>query len=133
MFNDPTTLLMLGVLAVLVFFMFRNGRKRQKAAQELQQKVVPGAHVMTNFGVYGDIKSIDEANNKVVLETSPGHTLTLHRQAIARVVDPNEAVTPTAGESIGEDVTKLALDPEAESGALEIKPEYGERKPKNKK
>ncbi len=133
MFQDPTTLLMIAVLAVLVFFMFRNGRKRQKDAQELQKKVVPGAHVMTNFGVYGDIKSIDEQENKVVLETSPGHTLTIHRQAVARVIEPNEAVAPSAGESIGKDITELALDPEAESGALEIKPEYGERKPKNKK
>ena len=133
MFEDPLTLFMIAVLAVLVFFMFRNGRKRQKEALELQKKAVPGAHIMTNFGVYGEIKSINEDENKVVIETSPGNTLTLHRQAIARVIDSHESVSPSAGESIGKDVTDLALDPEAESGSLEIKPEFGERKPKNKK
>ena len=112
--------------------MFRNGQKRKKAAEELQKTVVPGAHVMTTFGVYGTIKSIDDAENIVVLETSPKNTLKLHRQAIARVVE-NAAVAPTAGESIGADITKLALDPEAEAGALEIDPQFGERKPKNKK
>lgn len=126
------TLFMMAVLAVLVFFMFRNGQKRKKAAEELQKTVVPGAHVMTTFGVYGTIKSIDDAENIVVLETSPKNTLKLHRQAIARVVE-NAAVAPTAGESIGADISKLALDPEAEAGALEIDPQFGESKPKNKK
>lgn len=129
---DPMTLFMMAVLAVLVFFMFRNGQKRKKAAEELQKTVIPGAHVMTTFGVYGTIKSIDDAENIVVLETSPKNTLKLHRQAIARVVE-NAAVAPTAGESIGADISKLALDPEAEAGALEIDPQFGERKPKNKK
>jgi preprotein translocase subunit YajC len=130
---DPMTLFMMAVLAVLVFFMFRNGQKRKKAAEELQKTVVPGAHVMTTFGVYGTIKSINDEENIVVLETSPKNTLKLHRQAIARVVENNEAVAPSAGEAIGADVTKLALDPEAEAGALEIDPQFGERKPKNKK
>ena len=33
---DPFTLIMLAVLAVLIFFMFRNSRKRQAEAKELQ-------------------------------------------------------------------------------------------------
>lgn len=122
----------MAVLAVLVFFMFRNGQKRKKDAAELQKKVVVGAHVMTTFGVYGTIKSIDEAENIVVLETSPKNTLKLHRQAVARVVD-SAAVAPSAGEAIGADLTNLALNPDAESGALEIDPQFGERKPKNTK
>jgi preprotein translocase subunit YajC len=125
---DMTTIFMLAVLAVLVLFMIRNGRKRQKDAAELQAKVVAGAHVMTNFGVYGDIVSIDEAENKIVLQTSPGNNLTIHRQAIARVIEPDTAPAPSAGESLGSDLTNLALNPEAESGNLEIDPKFGERK-----
>ncbi|MEY4102644.1 MAG: hypothetical protein RIR88_778 [Actinomycetota bacterium] len=125
---DLTTVFMLAVLAVLVLFMFRNGRKRQRDAAALQAKVVAGAHVMTNFGVYGDIVSIDEAENKIVLQTSPGNTLTIHRQAIARVVEDNAAPAPSAGEAIGADIASLAINPEAESGNLEIDPKFGERK-----
>ena len=33
---DPFTIIMLAVLAVLVFFMFRNSRKRRADAQALQ-------------------------------------------------------------------------------------------------
>lgn len=127
---DLTTPFMLVVLAVLVVFMMRNGSKRKKEAAELQKKIVPGAHVMTNFGLYGDIVSIDEEENKVVIETSPQHTITIHRQAIGRVIDPSEAIAPSAGEALGADMSNLALNPEAESGALEIKPEFGERKKK---
>jgi preprotein translocase subunit YajC len=85
---DFTTILMIAVLGVLVIFMVRNGRKRQKDALELQKRVVEGAAVMTSFGVYATVKSIDEAENKVVLEISPKTTMTVARQAVVRVLDP---------------------------------------------
>lgn len=95
---DPFTLVMLAVLAVLIFFMFRNSRKRQAEARELQAKVAPGANVMTNFGVFGTILSIDEDENQVRLETSPGTVLTVHRQTIGRVIEPAEAPVAAAAE-----------------------------------
>ena len=79
---------MLAVLAVLVFFMFRNGRKRKKDQEALQATMVPGAEVMTSFGLYGTIVSIDEEANRVALEIAPGTVVDLHRQTIARVVEP---------------------------------------------
>jgi preprotein translocase subunit YajC len=106
---DPFTIIMLAVLAVLIFFMFRNSRKRQAEARNLQSKVETGAKVMTNFGVFGTILSIDEDENQVLLETSPGTVLTVHRQTIARVVEPVAAVAAT------------------EVAPAEGEPEYGER------
>ncbi|MFE6966456.1 preprotein translocase subunit YajC [Agromyces sp. NPDC057679] len=105
---DPFTLIMLAVLAVLIFFMFRNSRKRQAEARELQSKVQVGAKVMTNFGVFGTILTMDEEENQVLLETSPGTILTVHRQTIARVVEPVE----------GADEAPAAVEGE---------PEFGER------
>ena len=96
---DPFTIIMLAVLAVLIFFMFRNSRKRKADAEQLQSKVQPGAKVMTNFGVFGTILSIDDEENQVLLETSPGTVLTVHRQTIARVVEPS--ATDEAPESLG--------------------------------
>jgi preprotein translocase subunit YajC len=111
---DPFTIIMLAVLAVLIFFMFRNSRKRQAEAQKLQSSVVPGAKVMTNSGVFGTILSIDEDENQVLLETTPGTVLTVHRQTVSRVVEP------VAGD---EDV---AADAET---ATEVggQPEFGQR------
>ncbi|MDQ0892504.1 preprotein translocase subunit YajC [Agromyces ramosus] len=107
---DPFTIIMLAVLAVLIFFMFRNSRKRQADARELQSKVQAGAKVMTNFGVFGTILSIDEDENQVLLETSPGTVLTVHRQTVARVVEPKADVV----------VDDAPV-------AVEGSPEYGER------
>ena len=113
---DPFTIIMLVVLAVLIFFMFRNSRKRQAEARELQSKVAPGAKVMTNFGVFGTILSIDEEENQVRLETSPGTVLTVHRQTVARVITPAEepealAVETSEGEpEFGERVDETPND-----------------------
>lgn len=85
---DPLTLVMLAVLAMLVFFMFRNGRKRKRDLEALQETMIPGADVMTNFGMYGTIVSIDEEANKVALLIAPGTVVEIHRQTIARVVEP---------------------------------------------
>ncbi|MDJ0377846.1 preprotein translocase subunit YajC [Cryobacterium flavum] len=85
---DSLTLVMLAVLAVLVFFMFRNGRKRKRDQEALQATMVPGADVMTNFGMYGTIIAIDEEANKVELQIAPGVIVEIHRQTIARVVEP---------------------------------------------
>jgi len=78
---------MLGVLALLIFFMFRNSRKRKADQESLQDKMVPGAEVMTNFGLFGTLISIDDDSNVAVIETSPGSTIRVHRQTLARVIE----------------------------------------------
>ncbi|WP_144717872.1 preprotein translocase subunit YajC [Agrococcus jejuensis] len=84
---DPLTIGMLLILAVLIFFMFRNSKKRKAQQAELQDKMVPGAEVMTNFGVFGTLLAIDEDKNEALVEVSPGVTLRVHRQTLARVVE----------------------------------------------
>jgi preprotein translocase subunit YajC len=108
---DPLTIIMLAVLAVLVIFMFRNSRKRQAQARELQSKVAVGAEVMTNFGLYGTILEMDDEENQVLLETTPGTVLKVHRQTVTRVV------------------TESPLAPTHESidASDDSEPEYGER------
>ncbi|GAA1694947.1 hypothetical protein GCM10009792_13710 [Microcella alkalica] len=90
---DPLTLVMLAVLAMLIFFMWRNSKKRKEDLAKLQESMVPGAEVMTNFGLFGTLVSIDEENNIAVIETSPGNTVKVHRQTLARVVDETEEST----------------------------------------
>ena len=111
---DPFTIIILVILAVLIFFMFRNSRKRQHEARELQSKVQPGAKVMTNFGVFGTILSIDDDENQVLLESSPGTVLTVHRQTISRVVEPVAAAPATdvgeAAPEFGERVDETPTD-----------------------
>ena len=107
-------------LAAFVFFQFRNSRKRQRETAERQTQMVPGVEIMTNYGLYGTILSVDEDTNVALIETTPGTVLKIHRQTILKVVEPEEPATlddaePTAAEAD-------ALDAPA------AEPEFGERR-----
>jgi preprotein translocase subunit YajC len=123
---DPLTILMVVILAALVFFMFRNSRKRRKEQEETRSKMVPGAEVMTNFGLYGTLVSVDEDDNSAVIETSPGHTVKVHRQVLARVVEPKDAVETETGDDAAPAV-ELNEDHAIPADGTAATPEYGER------
>lgn len=84
---DPFTLMMVAVLAVMVVFMIRNSRKQKADREALVAKVVKGANVMTTSGIFGTILAIDVDENEILLETTPGTKLRIHRQAVASVVE----------------------------------------------
>jgi preprotein translocase subunit YajC len=129
---DPLTIGMLVILAVLVFFMFRNSRKRKAQQEELRQAIVPGKEVMTNFGLFGKLKSIDEVSNEAELEVAKGVVIRVHRQTIAKVVDPT-VVDPTAPRSVEEAMAIANREAEEREAAtkvpakVEAAPAYGER------
>lgn len=108
---DPLTIVMLGVLAMLVFFMFRNSRKRKQDLEELQLKMVPGAEVMTNFGLFGTLVSVDDENNVATIETSPGSTVRVHRQTLARVIEDEPATEDDS--TAAADESKPSTSPES--------------------
>lgn len=112
---DPLTIVMVVILAALIFFMFRNSRKRQREAAETRSKMVPGAEVMTNFGLYGKLLSVNEDDNTALVETSPGTVIKVHRQVLARVVEPTAAepaVDAEATTELNEDHAIPLTDPE---------------------
>jgi preprotein translocase subunit YajC len=85
---DIMTVLLFVMLGLFVFMMFRRNKKTQQQQAQLQSKFEPGVEVMTSFGLFGRIVAIDEAENKVTLELSPGNTATVHRQAVTKIVEP---------------------------------------------
>ena len=131
---DPLTIAMLAVLAILVFFMFRNSRKRKAQQEDLRKQIVPGADVMTNFGLYGKLVSLDDVSKVAELEVSPGNIVRVHSQTIAKVVDETVVVdgVATTGEPRSvEEAMAIANREEAEREAAKAKdsvePAYGER------
>lgn len=125
---DPLLILLFGLLVVMIFFTWRNSRKRKAEAEEMQNKLVPGAEIMTQHGIFGTLISVDEEKNEAIVETTPGTQLRVHRQTIARVVEPEEL------EHADEDVVNdedVVDDAPVES----TEPEFGERteKPKRSK
>ena len=139
---DYTLILIAVVLAVFVFFQFRSSRKRQKDAAERVATLLPGVEVMTNFGLYGTLVSIDEEENIAFLEIAPKTIIRLHRQVILKAVDPVVAEDASIGDSgTGDSGTDASA---SEAGGPELNtsnaipmaaPEYGERtkKPTRKK
>ena len=84
---DLTTLMMVAVLALMVIFMIRNSRKQKADREALVSKVVKGANVMTTSGIFGTVLSIDVEQNEILLETTPGTKIRIHRQAVTSVVE----------------------------------------------
>lgn len=125
MLEDPLSLALIAIAAVLIIFMFVSSRRRKRDAETMRQKIVPGAEVMTSQGIFGTLLSVDEETNEAIIETTPGTRLRVHSQTIAKVV---EAIEPIADET--DDEPRALLN---ESSVEPITdPEFGERDEKPK-
>ena len=115
------SILLFVMLGVFIFMMFRRNKKTQQQQAELQSKFGPGVEVMTSFGLFGRIVDIDEAENKVTLELSPGNLATVHRQAVTKVIDPAVETTaetePAAASPVVPDDASSLTTPETGSTA----------------
>jgi preprotein translocase subunit YajC len=116
---DPTLILIAVALAVFVFFQFRSSRKRAKENAERQASILPGVEIMTNYGLFGTIVSIDEENNFAFIETSPGNIVKIHRSTILKPAD--DLVAPAETEEELEEEGTIPVDD------LAVEPEFGER------
>ncbi len=108
---DIMTILLFVMLGLFIFMMFRRNKKTQQQQATLQSQFAPGVEVMTSFGLYGRIVSIDEDENKVLLELSPGNLATVHRQAVTKIVEP--AVAPEEPTVVPDDASSLTAQDEA--------------------
>ncbi|MDQ0645518.1 preprotein translocase subunit YajC [Microbacterium murale] len=92
-------IVLFGLLAVLLVFMFINTRKRQKQMKAEQEekatKTVPGVKVLMQGGIYGTIVAYDaeDLDSPALVEIAPGTIIEVHSQAILRIVEPKDAVT----------------------------------------
>lgn len=84
-------IIMLVVLfAIMYFFMIRPQNKKQKEIQKFRNELTVGQEVVTIGGVYGTIKSIDEAANTVTLEVATGVKITFAKEAINPIATNNK-------------------------------------------
>ncbi|HJV97678.1 MAG TPA: preprotein translocase subunit YajC [Arthrobacter sp.] len=85
-------IVLFAMLGIFIFMMFRRNKKTKEQQATLQSQFAPGVEVMTSFGLFGRIVSMDDEENKVVLELSPGNLATVHRQAVTKIVEPAAVV-----------------------------------------
>lgn len=126
---DFSLILIAVALAVFVFFQFRSSRKRAKETAARQASIGPGVEIMTNYGLYGTVLSIDEDTNMALIESTPGTVLKIHRQTILKAVEDETPVADdatddvTATQIIGDSEPQLNQD----SAIVAGDPEFGER------
>lgn len=115
-----SSLLLPILLGLFIFMMFRKQKKTQKTVQEQRTQMVPGTEVMTQFGLFGTIVSVDQEENKAVLELSPGNTATIHLQALTKVVTAQPEEAETQDDVVPDDASSLTGDvPAAEDRSRE--------------
>ncbi len=117
---DPFLIIVVVALALFVFMQFRTAKKRRTEAAELQEKMLPGTEIMTNYGLYGTIVSIDDDTNIAVIETTPGTLLRIHRQTILKAVE--DQVVAEGTEATTDDDQVVETLPEDTAA-----PQFGER------
>lgn len=128
-------IILFGLLAVMLVFMFLNTRKRQKQMKEQQEekasKTVPGAKVMLQGGLYGTVVSYDpvDLDKPAEIELAPGVVIEVHSQSILRVVDPTETADSSvdaAADAADENHPKATPAEEANDGIETIQVETPE-------
>jgi preprotein translocase YajC subunit len=86
--SSSSFLIIILIFGVMMIFLFRSQKRRQRMAQNTQRQVSDGSKIRTTFGLYGTIVSGDDRN--VIVEIAPGVEVKLLRQAIAAVVPDEE-------------------------------------------
>jgi preprotein translocase subunit YajC len=127
---DPMTIILVIAAVLIVGYMIFNGRRNRTRQAEVRAKIVPGVDVMTNFGLFGKLLSVDEATNVAEIETTPGTIVRVHRQTLSKVVSPEELDTSDAPKSVEEAMERAnreQADREASAKVDAEAPAYGER------
>lgn len=86
-----TMLLMLALIFVVMWlFMIRPQQKRQKEIQNFRNAITVGTNVVTAGGIYGVVKSIDEADNALMVEIASGVRIKVDRNSV--YASPNQQI-----------------------------------------
>ena len=64
------------------FFIFRPQRKRQQEVQNFRNSIAIGSKVVTSGGIYGEVRSVDEENNILVIEVAKGVNIRVDRNSV---------------------------------------------------
>ena len=83
-------LMIVALFAIMYFFMIRPQQKRQKEIQNFRNNLTVGTRVVTNGGIYGTIKDLNEGESYVTIEIAKGVTIQVDRNYV--FADTTQAV-----------------------------------------
>ncbi|HPY89940.1 MAG TPA: preprotein translocase subunit YajC [Lentisphaeria bacterium] len=79
-------LLMLPLLGIMYFLMYRPQQQKQKEHLEMLKKLKVGDRVMTTSGILGKITYVDPAEKTVRVEVAPRVEIEFVRNAVANIL-----------------------------------------------
>lgn len=81
------------VLIIVVFYMFfiRPQKKKQDEIRNFRNSLSVGQNVVTAGGIYGVIRSIDEADNTLMVEVASGVRIKVDRNSVYAQAQPTQA------------------------------------------
>lgn len=126
-----------GLLIVMMVATVIPQKKKQKKAQEMMSKLAKGDKIKTIGGFVGEIVSIDDETNSMVInlgdETNPIN-VTIDKAAIYTVINPNKTVVEVDGDkkvAVDADTVK-SIDDAEDDAIAQVKADKKSNK-KNKK
>ena len=75
----PMIIMMVAIFAIMWFLMIRPQQKKQKEIRAFQNALKAGDTVVTGGGIYGTVKKIDLATNKVDIEIAHNVVITVDK------------------------------------------------------
>lgn len=75
-------IMMIAIFVIMWLFMIRPQQKKQKEIRKFQNSLAEGSKVVTGGGIYGTVKRIDLATNKVDLEIARGVVITVDKNYV---------------------------------------------------
>ena len=83
-------LMMIIIFAIMWLFMIRPQQQRQKEIQNFRNAITVVTNVVTAGGIYGVVKSIDEADNALMVEIANGVRIKVDRNSV--YASPNQQI-----------------------------------------
>ena len=75
-------IMIIGMFAIMYFFMIMPQRKKQKEIQKFQNELTEGTQVVTGGGIYGTVKSVDLTKNTVDVKIARDVVITVDRSYV---------------------------------------------------
>ena len=69
---SPNVIMLLGMFAVLYFFMIAPQMKRAKQEKKFASELKRGDRIITKSGMHGKVAELNDKDNSCVIETSAG-------------------------------------------------------------
>lgn len=95
MSNWASYLPLILIVIAFWFLVLRPARNRQKEFMATQTALAPGARVMLASGIFGELVAVRD--DEVDIRVAPDVVLTAARQAVAKIIVPQDA--PSADDS----------------------------------